>query len=836
MEKLDPQLWTLLEQRERAHAQAVTRNERDAVRLADAPIEVHVEFDGESEALRSAGFPLYGLVPGAARGGLSPAQIRALIALPQVHFVGIPPQLPIRLDVSVPEIGARDAWAIASAVSDLAHGQGAGAIVGVIDSGIDVFHGAFRTADGTTRILALWDQTFRYDSTTNLPVDSSGAPLTGDQQPTDEHGAVLTPARAPTRFGANFNYGAEFTFDQIRAALAAHPDGKDLPRSLRDQPVNEPDGSVVYHGSNVAGIAAGNGAQNDKCTNPFTYVGVAPQADLVIVKTGVGPGQIQNVVDAAQYIFGIAAVPTTGHPTGKPCAINISLGGHTEPHNGQGLSGRGFEALTAGALNQGRAIVLSAGNDRALDLHAAFTIPRGTLQTVRVNLKVNTAKRFALFASYNPAAILSCVVRQPVSGAAVQTAPQQVRAANATQPLGSHLVQVRLVARAAADPDAHFTIVIAGQAGGNVMSGIWEFDIAATAAADANVHFWVTTPTGYASAILPFPGAVASIQDAERDVKRPAEWIRSTLSEVAGWPRSIAVAAYNAQENGTPLTTFSAQGPAPNNLSLGLFDPASVIAKPDIAAPGVAIDAPRAEARKCCLECECCVDRYMAETGTSQAAPHITGLIALMFAQNPTLTLEEVKTLLTTKFRDAPPLPPGWPPSAELWGAGKVDAVSVIGAVINPMVAAPIAETQPRPVPARHIAAVNWADRLRGWTETLSARPAFNLFAALVSLHFDEVKRLIDTNRRVGAVWQRQGGPALVRSIVFSDVPPDPPVPSALATAQASHPLHRVLLLLSRYGSEALRADIARYADLLQALPGASWDELDAMVENGGVE
>jgi hypothetical protein len=150
------------------------------------------------------------------------------------------------------------------------------------------------------------------------------------------------------------------------------------------------------------------------------------------------------------------------------------------------------------------------------------------------------------------------------------------------------------------------------------------------------------------------------------------------------------------------------------------------------------------------------------------------------------------------------------------------------------MVAAPIADTQPRPVPARPIAAVNWTDRLRGWTETLSARPAFNLFAALVSLHFDEVKRLIDRNRRVGAVWQRHGGPVLVRSIVFSDVPPDPPVPSALATAQASQLMRRVLVVLSRYGSETLRADIARYAGLMQALPGASWAELDTMVEKGG--
>ncbi|HKX45142.1 MAG TPA: hypothetical protein VJP77_00360, partial [Planctomycetota bacterium] len=37
--------------------------------------------------------------------------------------------------------------------------DGAGCVVAVLDWGFDVFHGAFRAADGRTRVLALWDQT-----------------------------------------------------------------------------------------------------------------------------------------------------------------------------------------------------------------------------------------------------------------------------------------------------------------------------------------------------------------------------------------------------------------------------------------------------------------------------------------------------------------------------------------------------------------------------------------------------------------------------------------------------------------------------------------------------
>jgi subtilisin family serine protease len=839
--KITPELMEVLLRREREHADALARGDRATVALSEAPIEVRVALEGSAESLAAQGFPLHGFVPGAARGGLSPAQIRRLATLENVLQIDLPTVVGLQLDRSVPEIRGKEAWTVEVPPDTDARGKGEGVIVGVVDSGIDVFHGAFRNPDGSSRILRLWDQTFRYDPVTGVPVDTTGTPITGDLQPRDETGAVLTQARAPTDLrtpaevaagSALFNYGGQFDTAQINAALAAHPDGKNLPISLMDQPVN--DGQhIVHHGTHVAGIAAGNGAQNDRCTDPFTYVGVAPKADLVIVKTSVGavPNREQNLEDAAQYIFRVASRQSP-QPSGKPCVINFSLGGHFGPHNGHADTSRSFDVFTLGPLGPGRCIVFAAGNDRHLDLHAAFTVPRGTTQTVRVNLKTNS-QRLLLFGSYNTPASLTCVVRAPGVPPAQQTAARPVATVTGVAvPVGT-LAHTALVTREATDvtdPDAHFSIRVNDAV--RLPTGVWEFDITAGAVVDGNVHLWIAAPSAHGAAILPFAGAVASAQDLTRDVKRPAEWISGSLCYDATTRSVVSVAAYDAEANPAALANFSGQGPAPSNLSQGLFDPASVIAKPDVAAPGMHIDAPRGEARKCCLECNCCVDRYIAEQGTSMAAPHIAGVVALMFARDPSLTPDEIKEILRNSSRAPPALPPGWPPAQELWGAGRVNAQAAVQAsalrVIEPGAAtAPEAVTAPQPV---GVLPVGWPERLRAWADVLGKHPAWNLCAALVSQHFDEVKRLIDTNRRVAAVWRRHGGPGLVRSIAFADHPPDPPIPANIASAPSLELLVRLGKVLMRFGGDSLRSDIVRYAPLMSALPGASWSELDDIV------
>jgi hypothetical protein len=213
------------------------------------------------------------------------------------------------------------------------------------------------------------------------------------------------------------------------------------------------------------------------------------------------------------------------------------------------------------------------------------------------------------------------------------------------------------------------------------------------------------------------------------------------------------------------------------------------------------------------------------------AAPHIAGVIALMYARNPALTPDEIKTILRNTHRNPPALPPNCPPLADLWGAGKVDAKAAVHSLV-PRVMLPEQEPDRAPIlePEPRILPVGWPERLRAWNGILDPHPSWNLCAALVSQHFDEVKRLIDTNRRVAAVWQRHGGPALVRGIAFADRPPDPPIPATLTAGEPRALLSTLLRVLLRFGGDQLRADIVRHASLVQALPGASWDELDDMI------
>ncbi|MEJ1935045.1 S8 family serine peptidase, partial [Nostoc sp. NIES-2111] len=70
------------------------------------------------------------------------------------------------------------------------------------------------------------------------------------------------------------------------------------------------------HGTHVAGIAAGADG---------TYRGVAPEAELIIVKSDL---QDAHIADGIRYIFRVAG------ELGKPAVVNISLGSHGDAHDG----------------------------------------------------------------------------------------------------------------------------------------------------------------------------------------------------------------------------------------------------------------------------------------------------------------------------------------------------------------------------------------------------------------------------------------------------------------------------------------------------------------------
>ncbi len=164
-------------------------------------------------------------------------------------------------------------------------------LVGIIDTGIDYTHPAFRNIDGSTRIEAIWDQS-----------DDSGS--------------------APPNLG----YGSEYTAELINRAL-----NSDMPYEI------VPQQDTNGHGTFMAGIAAGN----EILEQDFT--GAAPGSSLLVVKLkpakrylrgyylipdGVEAYQ-ENDIMAAMYYMRQYAMQKQ-----KPLSILIGLGTNSGDHNG----------------------------------------------------------------------------------------------------------------------------------------------------------------------------------------------------------------------------------------------------------------------------------------------------------------------------------------------------------------------------------------------------------------------------------------------------------------------------------------------------------------------
>lgn len=128
----------------------------------------------------------------------------------------------------------------------------------------------------------------------------------------------------------------------------------------------------------------------------------------------------------------------------------------------------------------------------------------------------------------------------------------------------------------------------------------------------------------------------------------PAE---GTIGSPASFDKAMAVGALDAENY---VAYFSSRGPSPLTSAT----------KPEVAAPGVDINSSWIDGG------------YRAKSGTSMAAPHVAGVVALMLQANPQLDYDQVRTVITDTARDLGEAGPDYH-----YGWGMLDAYAAVDAV-----------------------------------------------------------------------------------------------------------------------------------------------------------
>ncbi len=205
--------------------------------------------------------------------------------------------------------------------------RGQGVLIGFIDTGITYTNACFKDSMGTTRILAIWDQT----GTPDEDRDSGG-------------GIRHSPE--------GFVYGVEYTKEDIDAALASeNPYAVVLQRDENG------------HGTLLASIACGS---EDAAVN---FIGAAPLCDIAMVKVKEAKPYLRDffyipqnapVYQENDIMAAVAYLEQKARQLQKPLVLCLGMGSNNGSHSG----GSELEEYlnTIGALWR-RCVVVASGNE-----------------------------------------------------------------------------------------------------------------------------------------------------------------------------------------------------------------------------------------------------------------------------------------------------------------------------------------------------------------------------------------------------------------------------------------------------------------------------------------
>ncbi|MBS3812312.1 S8 family peptidase [Candidatus Bipolaricaulota bacterium] len=565
-------------------------------------VGVTIKFTEPASHVRLPGLETQTTVGKVATGIVDVASLDEIVRRDDVVYVS--PARPVypSLTVSVPAIGA-----------DSLHGgspvdRGTDVLVGVVDSGIDYDHLDFRDdaddevpGEESSRISFIWDQTDGYS---------------------------FPPA--------GYSYGSEYTRGQIESDIAAG-----YGPSTGSVRVEDSNG----HGTHVSGVIASDGSSSD-----LGFVGVAPEASLIVVKTTFSTN---GIIDGVSYI------KEKAFELGKAVVItNLSLGTQAGPHDGTSLFEQGISSL----VSDDHLITVSAGNSGDKKIHLGLDAYPGLQAEYSVDLPSYSASSvtsdyFSLDGFYGAGGDLEAKMIGPDGQETDWVGTGQAD----SFVLSSGSVYISNGETAYGGDNELYVRVGDMEPDTPPDPGRWNLVI--TSNTDARLDIWLSDNL--------LGGRYRALEFNEGDSNM-------TIAEPGNAYGVVTVGSFNTRDSwngssigGYPtglLSGFSSKGPTRDGRP-----------KPDLVAPGAWVLST--------LSAEASVDSYYlasdgkhyAMAGTSVSAPHVAGSAALVWYAAPEVTSEEVRESFLVGADSAN----GFSQQND-WGAGKLNVKQSVFGVSLP--------------------------------------------------------------------------------------------------------------------------------------------------------
>ncbi len=572
---------------------------------------IHTDYARE---LRGEYNSLFTVMPGFVTARVTASELSRMASDNRISFIETGHMNYPELDLSLFETGAQ--YLLNGSINNTVY-DGEGAIVLIFDTGMDITHPDFLNPDNPeeSRVLYLWDVLLN--------------PVGDESTPRGEPDCGI--------YECDLDYGVEYSREEINAALRGE-------FNVRSRDTNG-------HGSHVAGPASANGDR---------FHGIAPGADLIVVRGGASGFSGANIINGLHY------AKMKSNELGKPVVVNFSLGGHSAKDGTRPDE----QAINYYSQNPGYVVVNSAGNSGGNFMHSEHIIAPGesssiTIRVAEYDPQGGAGNDFfqmdAYTASGNPA--INVTASSPngaitdltfLNPAALESSVDTLRDSSD----GSLYISNSTLTNG----DRGFFFQIWDRQAANTPAvGDWEFTFDNVSDEEVRINAFLFRTSQSMGATRKVGGDN-----------------RMTVTSPANAELGITVGNYMSKINWLNFENISyqfnntVQGDIASSSSRG--PTRDYREKPDIAAPGFVIMSSYSASSSRGAPFVAPGEQHVGLTGTSMAAPHVTGAVAVLLGINPELTATEINDLLREAARqDSFTGNEEW---SETWGTGKMDLLT----------------------------------------------------------------------------------------------------------------------------------------------------------------